>query len=137
MIKNSLRFLQRGLLVALLAGGLLLNSGCFLLFVGAVAGATVVTVKYVDGGLDATYGNDYDSVVAATHKAIDQLGFAQPEERKDALSDTLNTHNAQGKSISIVITRMDEKTTQVAIRVGAIGDKDMATAINDKIKSDI
>jgi hypothetical protein len=28
-------------------------------------------------------------------------------------------------------------TTQVAIRVGAIGDKDMATAINDKIKSDI
>jgi len=137
MITHSIRFLQRSVLVVFLAGSILLNSGCFLFVAGAVAGAAVITVKYVDGGLDATYGNDYDSVVAATHKAIDQLGFAPAEERKDALSDTLNTHTAQGKGVTIVITRMDDKTTQVSIRVGPIGDIDMATAINDKIKSDI
>jgi hypothetical protein len=133
--------LQRSILALSLAGSLLLNSGCWLLVVGAVAGAAAVTVAYVDGGLDATYGAPYDKVVAAAEKAVTQLEFAKPDEQKDALSDTFTTHDAKGDRVQIIVTRVSDTSTKVAIRVGAIGDtkgdQAMANSINDKIKANL
>ncbi len=135
------KYLQRSLLALVLSGSLLLNSGCWLLVVGAVAGAAAVTVAYVDGGLDATYGASYDRLVAATNSAVAQLEFAKPEERRDALSDTFTTHTAKGDRVEIVVTRLSDSSTKVAIRVGAIGDtkgdQAVANTINDKIRSNL
>jgi len=121
----------------LLAGSLLFTSGCWLVVVGAVAGAAAVSVAYVDGHLVATYGNGYDRVVAATSQAITQLGFAQPEEQKDALSATFNTHTAKGESVKIVVTKTSDSSTKVDIRIGTFGDEQMSLSINDKIKANL
>ena len=138
---KTLKHLPRSALALTLAGSLLFNSGCWLLVVGAVAGAAAVTVAYVDGGLDATYGAPYDQVVTASEKAVAQLEFAKPEEQRDALSDTLTTHDAKGARVQIIVTRLSDTSTKVSIRVGAIGDtkgdQAMANTINDKIKANL
>lgn len=131
------RPIHRTLTALLLAGSLLFSSGCWLFVVGAVAGATAVTVAYVDGTLTADYATNYDHVVAATRLAITQLQFATPEEQADALSATFNTDNARGNHIKIVVTRINDNSTRVVIRVGAFGDEMISMAINDKIKADL
>ncbi len=138
---KSFKHLPRTILALSLAGSLLLNSGCWLLFVGAVAGAAAVTVAYVDGGLDATYGAPFNPVIAATEKAINQLEFAPPEELHDSLSTTFNTHDSKGNRIQVIVTRINDNSTKVAVRVGLIGDSKgdqaMASSINDKIRSNL
>jgi hypothetical protein len=129
--------IHRVLTVLLLAGSLVLNSGCWLVVVGVAAGAGAVTVAYVDGDLQVTYGYSYDKVVAATEQANTQLGFARPEEQKDELSDTFHTHTAKGDSVKIVVTKATGSSTKVDIRIGAFGDEVMSNSINDKIKANL
>jgi len=129
--------IQRSLTALLLAGVLVLNSGCWLLVVGAVGGAAAAGVAYTDGHLTTTLANNYDQVVAATNKAIDQLGFAKPEEVKDAMTDTLNTHTAKGDNVHIIITKISDTSTKVDIRIGTFGDEAMSMNIFNKIKENL
>jgi hypothetical protein len=129
--------LYRGLAAVLLAANLLCSSGCFLFVVGAVAAGAAGSVAYVDGKLEVTLGNGYESVVVASNKVIVQLQFAQPEERQDALSDTLVTHNAKGDRIEIVVTKAGDNLTNLAIRIGTFGDQQMSQDILDKIKASL
>ncbi len=134
---NKSKYLLRSLAAILLGANLLFNSGCFLFAVAAVGAAAAGTVAYVDGKLEATLNNGYDSVVSASNKAIAQLEFAKPEERKDELSDTLVTHTAKGDRIEIVVTKAGDKLTKVSIRVGTFGDQQMSQTILDKINSNL
>ncbi len=130
-------YLFRALAGALLAANLFLSSGCFLFAVAAVGAAAAGTVAYVDGKLEATLGNRYESVVSATSVAITQLGFDKPEERKDELSDTFTTHTAKGNQVVIVVTKDGDASTKVSIRVDTMGDQAMSQTILDKIKSNL
>jgi hypothetical protein len=133
----SSKNLRRGLTGTVLAASLLFNSGCLLFVAGAAAGAAAGTVAYVDGELDASLGQNYDAVVRAANLAIDQMQFSKPEEQKDSLTDTLTTHTAKGDKVSIVLTRVNDNSTKVQIRVGVFGDETTAQAILDKIKSNL
>jgi len=135
-MKKSTYFF-RGLAGALLAATLLLNSGCFLFAVAAVGAAAAGTVAYVDGKLEATLGYPYNTVADATNKAINQLGFAKPEEHKDELSDILTTHTAKGNQVVITLTKDGDSSTKVSIRVDTMGDKEISQTILDKIKSNL
>jgi len=131
-------YLFRGLAGALLAATLLLNSGCFLFAVAAVgAAAAAGTVAYVDGKLESTLGYPYNTVADASNKAINQLGFAKPEEHKDELSDTLTTHTAKGNQVVIILTKDGDASTKVSIRIDTMGDKEISQSILDKIKSNL
>jgi hypothetical protein len=129
-------------LLSLLAGvslavGVPVLAGCRLLVVGAAGAAGAGIVAYADGKLNATLGNSYDTVVAATRQAITQLEFAQPEERKDELSDTFVTHNGKGDRVEIDLNNAGDNVTKVSIRVNTFGDQQMSMAILDKIKSNL
>ncbi len=129
--------IHRSVVGLLLASSLLLNSGCWLLVVGAAGGAAAAGVAYADGHLTSTLGNGYDAVVTAANRAIDQLQFAKPEEQKDALSDTLTTHTAKGDRVQIVLTRINDNSTKVDIRIGTFGDESLSMTILDKIKANL
>ena len=129
--------IHRLLVTGLLAGSLLFNSGCWLLVVGAAGGAAAAGVAYADGVLTSTLGNNYDAVVSATNRAMDQFQFAKPEEQKDALSDTLTTHTAKGDRVQIVLSRVNDNTTKVEIRIGTFGDESLSMSILDKIKANL
>ncbi len=107
-------------------------SGCFLVAAGA-AGAGAVA--YVRGELEATLGNDYERVVDATREALKQLEFVKVSENKDALKAVFIFHTALDKKVEVDLSRLDDKSTKVQIRVGLIGDQEMSTVILEKIKS--
>lgn len=134
---KKLTYFFRTLAAGLLAANLLLSSGCFLFAVAAVGAGAAGTVAYVDGKLEASLGYSFESVAAASNRAISQLQFAQPEERKDALSDTLTTHDAKGDSIEVIVTKVGDSLTKVDIRVGTFGDQQMSQSILDKIKANL
>jgi type IV pilus assembly protein PilQ len=100
-------------------------------------GTGIVTVAWADSALTASYGYNYDQVVAATGKAIEQLQFAQPGQQKDALSTAFSMHNARGDLINIVVTHTGDNAANVVIRVGTAGDEMISEAINDKIKANL
>jgi len=128
---------RRNIAACLFAVALSLNAGCFLAVVGVAAGGAAAAVAYADGALTASYGANLSQVASATRKAIDQLQFAKPEERSDAISATFTTHNAKGDRISIALTQINENSTNLVIRVGTFGDETMSLSINDKIKANL
>jgi len=136
--KKTSKYLVRGLAACLLGANLLFNSGCFLFAVAVVGTAAAVgTVAYIDGKLETTLGNSYDSVVSATNKAITQLEFSKPEERRDALTDTFVTHTAKDNHVEIIVTKTNDNLTKISIRVDTLGDQPMSQMILDKIKSNL
>lgn len=131
---KSRRLFVRGLAMAALASVLFLQSGCFLVAAGA-AGAG--TVAYVRGELSISLANDYEDVVRATNRAIQQLEFAKISERKDALSDELEARTAQDKKIAITLTKVSDHLTRIQIRVGLFGDEQISHTILDKIRANL
>jgi hypothetical protein len=116
-----------------LAATVVLSSGCILAAAGAAAG----TVAYVRGQLAASLGNDYEGVVRAANRAIEQLKFAKISEKTDALTASLTARTAQDKKIEIVVTKVGAALSKVEIRVGVFGDEAVAMAILDKIKANL
>lgn len=131
---RSLQLLRRGLLAAGLTSILFLQSGCFIVAAGA-AGAGAVA--YVRGELQVSLPNDYENVVRATNRAIEQLQFVKISERKDALSDKVEARTAQDKKIVIELTKVADKLTKVEIRVGLVGNEQVSQTILDKIKANL
>jgi len=130
-------YILRVLAGFLIAASVFFTTGCRLFWLGAAGATGAGIVAYVDGKLQTTLGNSYESVIAATSKAITQLEFAQPEERKDGLTDTFITHNAKGDRVEIVLTNSGDNVTQVYIRINTFGDQQMSQMILDKIKSNL
>ena len=60
-------------LTAVLGLVAIMQSGCFLVAAGAVAGAAAGTVLYVNGDLEADVNATPEHVVAATKMAMDDL----------------------------------------------------------------
>jgi hypothetical protein len=135
-MKTNPRFLSLFRVLALLGlcSAVAFSSGCVAVAAGA-AGAGAVA--YVRGELRVSLSNDYDSVVRASNRAVDQLQFAKISERKDALSDEIKVRTARDKKITILLTKEADKLTRVQIRVGLIGDEQVSMAVLDKIKANL
>lgn len=124
---------SRLLLIVLLAGtSLAVLPGCVVLAAGA-AGAGAVA--YVRGELNATVDSDYNRVVKAAGRAIQELEFAKVSEQKDALQAVLVARTALDKKVEIKILNPGNKLTTIKIRVGLIGDEMLSQAVLAKIKA--
>ncbi len=123
-----------GLVSILLLAAAVGNSGCVAVVAGAGTGAAVA---YVRGQLEATIPHDFEPVVAATNRAIQQLQFAKVSEHKDTLVDTLIVRNAADKKIEIRLENSARDLTKVRIRIGVFGNEPLSITILDKIKSNL
>lgn len=131
MKHTRLPSLRNLLLGALAASSLVFTTGCVVVAAGAGAGA----VAYVRGDLDSTVNADYEKVVVAARKAVEELEFAKVSDNKDALKAVLVSRTAQDKKVEITLQHAGKKVTNVKIRVGVFGDEQLSIAILDKIKS--
>jgi 20S proteasome alpha/beta subunit len=116
--------------LALVAG----TTGCLAVAAGAGAGAAVA---YVRGELETNVNATYDDTVAATNKALQQLGIAKISEKRDALVAVITARNAADKKIEVRLDRVADKLTKVRIRIGLMGDEPLSLTILDKIKSNL
>lgn len=110
------------------------NSGCVAVVAGAGTGAAVA---YVRGQLETTIPHDFESVAAATNRAIQQLQFAKVSEHKDALLDTFIVRSPADKKIEIRLENSARELTKVRIRIGVFGNEPLSLTILEKIKSNL
>ncbi len=134
MKKNILTGFIRFAPAALLLNIVLVTSGCLAVAAGAGAGAAVA---YVRGQLETTVPSSYEATVAATNRAVQQLGWAKVSERKDSLIDRITVRNAADKKIEIRLENLARELTRVRIRVGVFGNESLSMAMLDKIKANL
>lgn len=110
----------------------LLQTGCVAIAAGAAAGAS--TVAYLRGELTTPVDKPYGNVVKAVERAIAKLEFAKISTQKDALDTILLARTATDKRVEIRVTKADERTTTVRIRVGVFGDEALSRTILQHIQ---
>jgi len=118
-------------LAALLAFG----SGCALFVVGAAAGAGAGTYAYVDGELKDTEAVSYDTAYDATMAAMKDMGYAVVENTKGETSAKITVRSTGDNKITITLNKQSSTVTEIRIRVGTFGDKNLSEQVLDKIKS--
>lgn len=124
--------LARAISIAAGAAALSLASGCLVIAAGA-AGAG--TVAYVRGELDATVGSDYERVIDASNRALEQVQFVRVSEKRDAFSAVIVTRTAEDKKVEIRITKEGDRLTKVQIRIGIFGNEERSRVILEKIQA--
>jgi len=124
---------SRSLVVTVLAMvSLVVLPGCIVVAAGA-AGAGAVA--YVRGDLSATLDHEYNQVVKAASRAIQELEFTKVSENKDALQAVLVAKTALDKKVEIKIANPGNKLTTIKIRVGFFGDEQLSQAVLARIKA--
>ncbi len=134
MKKTTAASSLRPLLAALALAAVAVTSGCLAVVIGAAAGAGA-TVAYTRGTLEAWLGGSFDQTLAATNKAVQQLGFAKIGEKTDGVSTTVTVRTTADKKIDITLSHGGDRLTQVKIRAGLLGDEALSKAVLDKIKA--
>lgn len=125
---------KKCLIMAILGISLLLNTGCAAVLLGGAAAAGAGTILYVKGELQSTDDVSIDKAWRATILAVDDLGFVVTSKEKDAVSARLTALTADNKEVKITLNRKADKVTQIAIRVGTLGDESLSRLILDKIR---
>ncbi|MDP2654650.1 MAG: DUF3568 family protein [Candidatus Omnitrophota bacterium] len=114
MMKNSF-------MPMLLVGCLMSAAGCVPLILGAAAGAG--GYAYVRGILVKQYEVPADQVHKAGLQGLKSLNLDIKYDKGDRLSAKIRSEFSDGKDIKIDINAITEKSAQMKIRVGMIGDK--------------
>lgn len=114
----------------------LLLQGCAALVVGGVAAAAGAgAVVYKNGELKSTDSVSIDRAWAATEKAVKAMEFKPVSSTKDALGAKYEGVGAADKRVVVTLKSTGEKTTEVRIRVGLVGDEAAARTILSRIQS--
>ena len=123
-----------GMLTALLLCALSISAtGCVLLL-GAGAGAGAYA--YIEGNLKTTYDAALPQTWEATRQAVQELGMKPDVEEHDAFSGTLKGTMADGRDFAIALTKVTDRKTEVAIRIG-LGDRKISETVHAKIAANL
>jgi len=102
-------------------------SGCAALVVGAAAGAGAYA--YSTGKLTATLDAPLEASYDAARAACKALELRERSANKDAFEGKVDASTADNSDVTIRVTKLAEKSTQVTIRVGTFGDEHKSSAI--------
>lgn len=124
-------------LTLIFAGLILVNIyGCFALFAGAAGGAG--TAVWLSGKLTQAVNGGYAQTIQATESALKSLNLEIEKEDKKQDVTTFRSHYTDGKEIWIDVRRINDNTSKVEVRVGALSaDKDVSAMIMQKIKDNL
>lgn len=127
--KISVHRLLFALLLGISAAGL---TGCVAV---VAAGAAGTGVAWYSGRLEANLDQNIEAVFAASQKALNQLEFANINNKKSAVDAQLVSRTALDKKVEITLQKVTDRSTKVMIRVGVFGDETLSMSILDKIKA--
>jgi hypothetical protein len=125
-------FLARGLIAVSI---LSLCGGCALFVIGGAAAAGAGTYAYVDGELKGSEGVSLTTAYNATLAAMNDFQFAVVSKKSDAATATVIARTASDQKVEITLNKQSATVTEIRIRVGTFGDKDLSEQIREKIKS--
>ena len=120
-----------GLVFALLVC-VLANSGCFLIL-GAAAGAG--GLAYIKGILEKNFDYPIKKMDKASVEGLKDLGFFVTQDELNLHSATIKAEDDEGKSITVEIEALTEKSSKLKIRVGVFGDESKSQMILNAIQA--
>jgi OOP family OmpA-OmpF porin len=109
------------------------TSGCGFVLFGMGTGA--FTAAYVAGEVKHTYPSPSPEAVRASTEALSDLNAPVTVRGGDEAKTTLTGRKPDGTPVEIGITRIDENTSEVGVRVGHVGfwDQDASRQIHAAI----
>ena len=111
------------------------SAGCAMFLVGAGAGAGAVA--YAKGKLDTTEPASLDRVWEASLKSVKELEYIIIETNKHTTAARMVARNPRDEKLEISLKSASDKTTDVSIRVGAIGNEEQSRRVLDRIRRHI
>ena len=126
--------MKRPLLLALMFCAVsLLLTGCAALLVGAAAGAG--GVAYVQGELKVTESVSLAVAQRAAEKALTDLKLGIQKRQADGLSGVLEARTSGDQKVTVKTKRIADKSTEIGIRVGVLGDEAKSRQILNRIQA--
>jgi hypothetical protein len=116
----------------------LANAGCLLVAAGAAGGAAV-GYAYCKGKVSATYNAGLGDTMAASCKAMEELGLPILKKSVDAQSGCIASRTGDGDKVRIYVDTEAARlpalgpTTRVCVRVATFGDHPLSCQILDQI----
>jgi hypothetical protein len=109
--------------------------GCsgVLVAAGVGAGVGAGTVAYIKGELKSQLDHSVTKTYHATLKGLAELKMAVVEKQNDVFAANVKTRLASGDDVYIKIKANTEKTCELSIRVGLLGDQAQSQKILDTI----
>ena len=111
----------------------LLLTGCAALLVGAAAGAG--GVAYVQGELKVTESVSLVVAQRAAEKALTDLKLGVQKRQADGLSGVLEARTSGDQKVTVKTKRIADKSTEIGIRVGVLGDEAKSRQILNRIQA--
>jgi hypothetical protein len=108
----------------------LLSTGCAALVIGGAA--AVGTYTYVAGELKKTYNANLDATYKATIAGCESLGLPVLDREKQLSQASIKTMDGE-RDVWISIKVQSSTTTEVAIRIGYLGDEQGSRRIHEAI----
>lgn len=108
-------------------------TGCAVLLVGAAAGAG--GVAYVQGELKVTESVALDAAQRAAERALADLKLVVIKRQADGLSGTIEARTAGDQKVTVKTKRIADKSTEVGIRVGILGDEAKSRQILSRMQA--
>lgn len=109
--------------------------GCAALLVaGGAAAGGAGTATWLSGKLVQVVNSPFEQTIQAARSALESLGLGISSEIKKEKIAQIKSSYIDGETIWIDIHRISQSSSRVAVRVGAISDKEAAVDILDNIK---
>jgi hypothetical protein len=128
---TSLAWLQCCGLALLLAT----SAGCIAVVAGAAAGGGAYA--YSKGEVVSSEPTTLDRTWKAVEAGVKELQFVVEVKEKDALSARMETRGANDKRVIIKLRNINEKVTEIRIRVGLFGDESYSRQVLDKVRANL
>ena len=110
------------------------STGCAVL-VGGAAGGT--GVAYVSGDLEVTVQSDPKSIAEATLRAFETLEIRKRSVEISEIDARVEGSTVTHKRVLVNIKRKAEGISNISIRVGIFGDKDLSQVIYAEIRKQL
>jgi len=107
-------------------------AGCPAIVAGGAAGAG--GYAWYKGEMVRTHDKSVKRCYTASIKALKKLGMPVNNKSKDALGAVIESKLSDGKQVRISIKRIADKSTEIAIRVGPVGDREKSDYIMKTIE---
>jgi len=117
--------------LALALGALPGLSGC-ISSAGSPPGTT-----YSFGSLDCSVPATPEKVVQASEKALKEKDLHMVSSDATGVDGKVVAKTALDTTIAITVTRQDDKTSKITIRVGTFGDQELSNDLLEKIRANL
>ncbi len=107
-----------------------LIAGC-----ASTTNATDSTISYLHGDQHAKVGATPPRVVDATIAAGDELNLKLDTHEADGLIGRVVLHTVDGTKVEVSVKGEDNDKSEVTVRVGTFGDKELQERVLEKIKA--